>query len=231
MTLTATVFAVVAGDPRRPRVTVYGSDGARSEVSGASLVNMSAKVAGLLTEELGAEPGDEVFVALPPGFQTAAVLFGCWWAGLVATDADTADAVAAFVPDGADPQLGAADEVFVVSGHPFGAPSRNVALHQRDFTGSVLGQADRFTPPRLGPQAPATAGSSALTVAQCLETATGRWPDGTRLLSTQTWGLPDPALTALVAPLLAGGSVVHVDPSGPTDLSDIGRTERTTEFF
>ena len=50
--------------------------------------------------------------------------------------------VAAFVPPGADSDC---DEVFVVSGHPLGLGLTGLPAHQRDYTSSVLGQADRFT--------------------------------------------------------------------------------------
>ena len=224
-TVTGAVFEVLqSADPHRPRVTVYAEGGARTELSTRTLVNLSAKVAGLLTDELGASPGDTVFVDLPPGWQTAAVLLGTWWAGLAVTDVDSADAVAAFVPDGADPGVGAADEVFVVSGHPLGAPSRQVAAHQRDFTGAVLGQADRFSAPPVGAGLPAVAGSADLTVEQVLELTTGRWQPGVRLLSTASWTLPHPGLDALVAPLLAGGSVVQVI----ADAGDPAGVEKTT---
>lgn len=230
LTLTGAVFGVLqAGDPHRPRVTVYTADGARTELSTRTLVNMSAKVAGLLTDELGAGPGGEVFVDLPPGWQTAAVLLGTWWAGLSVTDIDSPDAAAAFVADGADAQLGAADEVFVVSGHPLGAPSRRVAAHQRDFTDAVLGQADRYSPPPVAAGLLALTGTTELTVIAALGQAAGRWEAGVCLLSSAPWTLPEPGLSTLVAPLLAGGSVVQVP--GDADTATIGTAEKTTATF
>lgn len=131
---------LAGGDPRLPRLVVYTDDG-RTELSGATLANWTAKVAGLLGDELGAVAGDVATVRLPAGWQTAPILLGAWWRGMTVTDTDGPSAIAAFVPDGAD---AAADEVLVVSGHPLGAPSTRVAAHQRDFTTAALPQADRL---------------------------------------------------------------------------------------
>jgi uncharacterized protein (TIGR03089 family) len=130
---------LTAGDQHRPRLVVH-TDVGRTELSGASLTNWTAKVSGLLRDELVASPGEVVSVLLPAGWQTAPVLLGAWWSGLTVTGDDVAGAVAAFVVPGSD---AAADDVFVVSGHPLGAPSIGFADHQRDFTGAVLPQADR----------------------------------------------------------------------------------------
>lgn len=214
ISVTATVLGpLLQQDTHRPRLTWYNADGDRTELSTASLANWSAKVAGLLTDELGVAPGDRVAVLLGPGWQTLPILLGTWWAGCVVTELDDPDAVAAFVPDGADPALGSADEVFVVSGHPLGAPSRTIAPHQRDFTTAVLPQADRFGGARVGAAAPALTGSAYLTVAEVLDLAgaDGR-PTGDRRLVSGPWTLPTPGLAALLGPLLADGSVVAVAP-------------------
>lgn len=188
------------------------TDLGRTELSTASLANWSAKVAGLLVDELGLTPGDTVAVRLGAGWQTVPILLGSWWAGAVVTDVDDADAAAAFVTDGAD---AAADEVFVVSGHPLGAPSRNVLAHQRDFTGAVLGQADRFgVAPAVDDAAPAIrTAAGVLSVAQSLTAATGaadRFGPGARVLSSEPWLLPDPVLALVLGTLAAEGSLVQL---------------------
>ncbi len=129
-------------DPRLPRLVVHTEDG-RTELSQASLANWTAKVCGLLRDELGAVAGDVVTVMLPAGWQTAPILLGAWWAGLTVTAEDDPNAIAAFVTPGGD---ASAEEVFVVSGHPLGAASTQVASHQRDFTTAVLPQSDRLGP-------------------------------------------------------------------------------------
>lgn len=232
--LTGALFGpLLAGDPHRPRVTVYGADGARTELSTASLANWTAKVAGLLTDELGLAAGDRVSVLLPAGWQTAAVLLGAWWAGAIVTDTDDPGAGAAFVTDGGD---AAADEVFVVSGHPLGASSTLVQAHQRDFTDAVLPQADRFSP-----RVAVTAGDTVLQTAAggldlaavlaAARTAGAAIGDNARLLTNLAWTLPDGIVNALLGPLAADGSVVqltHSHRAGAVDPAAVAAAERVT---
>ena len=75
--------AAVAADPTRPLLTWYDDGtGERIELSGATLANWVAKTANLLVDGCGLGPGDRAAVPLPPHWQTAAVLLGCWSAGL-----------------------------------------------------------------------------------------------------------------------------------------------------
>ncbi|MET3808750.1 uncharacterized protein (TIGR03089 family) [Nakamurella sp. UYEF19] len=218
---------LMRGDAHRPRVTTY-SGGFRTELSTASLANWSAKVAGLLLDELGCRPGDLVHVGVGAGWQTAPILLGSWWAGLTVTDLDLPEAAASFVSDGADPSIGAADEVFVVSGHPLGAPSQQIAAHQRDFTTAVLPQADRFAP-----RGPADAGAvltsaGRVPVDDLLAAARGvALHPGARLASILPWFLPHGVAGTLLAALAADGSLVHSDSTGQT-LIDQAVAERAT---
>ena len=218
---------MLRGDGHRPRLTTY-TGGFRTELSTASLANWSAKVAGLLLDELGCQTGDLVSIGVGAGWQTAPILLGCWWAGLTVTDQDLPEAAAAFVPDGSDPSVGAADEVFVVSGHPLGAPSQAVAAHQRDFTTAVLPQADRFAP--RGPSSPIAVLTSAgeVTVADVLSLAAApALPPGSRLFSVEPWSLPAGIAANVLAALSVDGSVVWSDSAGHT-LIDEAVAERAT---
>src|SRR2546423_15722392 len=77
------LVAIVAADPTRPLCTWYDDGkGERVELSGATLANWVAKTASLLVDGVGAEPGDAAVALLPPHWQTAAVLLGCWSAGV-----------------------------------------------------------------------------------------------------------------------------------------------------
>ncbi len=223
----ALLAPLLRADPHRPRLTTY-TGGFRTELSTASLANWSAKVAGLLLDELGCSRGDLVYVGLGAGWQTAPILLGSWWAGLTVTDQDLPEAVAAFVPDGSDPSVGAADEVFVVSGHPLGAPSQAVAAHQRDFTTAVLPQADRFSP--RGDAAPVAvrSGAAETSVAEMLDSARAQaLPSGARLASTRPWTLPEGVAATLLAALAVDGSLVHSDSAGQI-LVDQAAAERAT---
>jgi len=227
----ATLVPLLQGDLHRPRLTVYARGG-RTELSTASLANWSAKVAGLLVDELGLDPGDPVAVWLPAGWQTAPVLLGTWWAGLTVVDAD-APAAAAFIADGTDDSDLTADDIFVVSGHPLGAPSSQVAAHQRDFTGAVLPQADRFAPRGAVASTDVVVRSGhgdldlagLLTAARVTSRAIGT---AGRLLSDRPWILPDGVARTLVAALAADGSLVQVLPGAAADLAAIAAAERAT---
>src|SRR5215468_371295 len=68
-----------ATDPAQPLITWYDdATGDRAELSGATLANWVAKTANLLVDGGGLGPGDRAAVLLPPHWQTAAVLLGCW---------------------------------------------------------------------------------------------------------------------------------------------------------
>src|SRR5215813_5255739 len=92
--------ATVAQRPDQPLITFYDdATGERTELSGATLRNWVAKTANMLVDDLDLRPGQWAAVGLPPHWQTAAVLLGCWTIGLaVTTSPDPAEA--AFVAAG-----------------------------------------------------------------------------------------------------------------------------------
>jgi uncharacterized protein (TIGR03089 family) len=73
--------ALLDDDPGRPRLTWYGPDGERIELSAKVLDNWVAKTANLLVDELDAGPGTRVAIALPPHWRTAAWLLAAWSTG------------------------------------------------------------------------------------------------------------------------------------------------------
>lgn len=223
----ALLLPLMRGDAHRPRLTTY-TGGLRTELSTASLANWSAKVAGLLVDELGVRPGNLVYVGVGAGWQTAPILLGSWWAGLTVTDLDLPEAVAAFVPDGAPSATGAADEVFVVSGHPLGAPSLMVAAHQRDFTTAVLPQADRFAARAAASPVAIRTVAGEVSVVELLDAARAAGlPDGARLMSTLPWALPDGLAATLLAAFAVDGSLVHSDSTDEA-LAAQAEAERVT---
>ena len=207
---------LLAGDSGRPRITWYGAG--RTELSTASLANWSAKVAGLLCDELGGTTGGVVVVRATPSWQLVPLLLGAWWAGMTVTDQDDPAALAAFVDPGAD---ATSDEVFVLSGHPLGAPSTDVQAHQRDFSGAVLPQGDRFAPWGAGPAADSPAvltATGATSVAELLEraraSASAIGPGG-RLFSIEDLTLPYGVVGGPLGALAADGSLVQIGPGFP----------------
>jgi len=77
----ASLLRLLTADPGRPRLTWYGDDGERVELSGAVLENWVNKTTNLLVEELDAEPGTRVRVDLPAHWRTVLWVLAAWRAG------------------------------------------------------------------------------------------------------------------------------------------------------
>src|SRR3954470_6954969 len=76
--------AMVAADPGRPRVTWYGSDGERVELSARTLENWVAKTANLLVEDFDAGPGSRICLRLPAHWRAVPWLLAVWSDGACA---------------------------------------------------------------------------------------------------------------------------------------------------
>lgn len=220
------------GDPHRPRLVWYGEPG-RTELSTASLTNWAAKTAGFLVDELGAGPGDSVLWRVRRSWQGLPLLLGCWWAGLVVTDDESAagDVVAAFVDEGGDAD---ADEVVVASTHPFGLAGPLPPL-SRSVADAILPQADRFTPRSAGPgpDAPAiVTATGSLSVGEVLAVAgeaAAALENDAVVLSTAVTDLPDGVCGGALAAWAAGGCLVQLGPE--SDPERIGAAERGNATF
>jgi uncharacterized protein (TIGR03089 family) len=209
----------VQSDPTRPVLTYYDDrTGERTELSGASLGNWLAKTANLLVDGLGLAPGERALVLLPPHWQTAGVLLGCWAAGLlVATDVPAEPGVpaqVAFLAPGANGGHGVAggelaDETYLVGLDPLGLPLPEVPPGYLDYSAEVRGYGDRFAPAGGVP-----AGQAELCDRAARRAAEfGLERDGRVLVDAAEY--PDPA-DWLLAPLAAGASIVlcgHLDPA------------------
>ncbi|WP_433390206.1 TIGR03089 family protein [Micromonospora sp. KLBMP9576] len=220
----ARVFAdVIATDPTRPLLTWYDdATGERTELSGATLANWVAKTANLLVDEVALAPGDVAGVALPPHWQTAAVLLGCWSAGL--TVADTPGDVDVLFAAAA--RLGEADawsagERYVLALDPFALPMREVPPGYADFVSHVRTHGDHFGPSGRG--GPGDAELLARTRARAAEL--GISPGGRVLVDTAAY--PDP-VDWLLAPLTAGASAVLCANLDPSALPARASTEKVT---
>lgn len=75
------VLRTLTADPGRPRLTWYGPEGERIELSGAVLVNWVSKTTNLLVEEFDAEPGTVVALDLPPHWRTLVWALATWQSG------------------------------------------------------------------------------------------------------------------------------------------------------
>lgn len=210
-TLGGLLAAAVAADPARPLLTWYDdATGERTELSGATLDNWAAKTANLLVDGAGLAPGDTAAVLLPPHWQTAAVLLGCWTAGIEVVDgpADVAFGTG---------QDGDAPERYATALHPLALPMRGLPTGWSDFTVEVRSHGDHFRPyPPVTGADPALSGR---THAEAVAAATARAGElgigaGDRVL-IDVDAHPDP-LDWLLAPLAAGATIVacaHLDPA------------------
>ncbi|MDL9937084.1 TIGR03089 family protein [Gordonia sp. ABSL1-1] len=230
-TVTDAVFAAV-GDWTRPLLTYYNDDtGERTELSGATLGNWAAKTANFLVDEIGVLPGDRVRVDLPEHWQSAAILLGTWWTGAhivlgSADDTDTDRAVftsVARIDDHPD-----ADELIVASLDAFALPLRDLPPGVADYASSVRVHGDQYASRASGETVlPGPDGSLPATIAAATDAA-GRDAihAGARVLTTREWHTADGVVNHLLAPLLAGASLVHVAGADPGSLGGRAESER-----
>lgn len=213
LTVVRAFAALTTSDATRPLITFYDdATGERAELSGATLANWVAKTANLLVDGSGLGPGDRAAVALPAHWLTAAVLLGCWSAGLVVDLAGAGPADVAFATVDTYAQV-RADDVYALALAPLGLPLRpGPPPGTLDYAVEVRGYGDRYGGAEVAPQAVALSdGTSHATMAAVA--ATLGVPVGGRVLIDGD-ALPDPR-SWLVAPLVVGASLVlcrHLDP-------------------
>jgi uncharacterized protein (TIGR03089 family) len=246
-TLIDLLTAALRRDPAGPLLTFYDDrTGERVELSASTLDNWVAKTANLVVDGAGLGPGDRAAVLLPPHWQTAAVLLGCWAAGLTVTPDASATADVAFASaDRADAAMGTgAADVYLLSLAPLGARLREVPAGAQDYAAEVPGYGDHFAGGRVTNSTPAlsrdgqdTGHAAALAAAATRAGELGLGP-GDRLLvagspaaaSLDRTAAPDrtDALDWLLAPLAVGASVVLVRGADAGALPRRAADERVT---
>ncbi|MFJ6195263.1 TIGR03089 family protein [Micromonospora sp. NPDC092111] len=220
----ARVFAAaIAADPTRPLLTWYDdATGERTELSGTTLANWVAKTANLLVDELARSPGDPAGVLLPPHWQTAAVLLGCWSAGLTVADTPgDVDVLFAAADRVAEADAWPAGDRYALALAPFAAPLRAVPAGFADYVVEVRGHGDHFTPSAQGGPADA----ALLARAEARATALGISPGDRLLIDAAAY--PDPT-DWLLAPLTRAASIVLCANLTPALLPTRATTENTT---
>ncbi len=196
--------------------TLYDdATGERTELSARTLANWVAKTANLVIDGHGLGAGDVAAVALPAHWLTAAVLLGCWSAGL-SVDLDGAGSAPAAVAFVTADRAGSirADDMYALALAPLAAPFRpGPPPGTLDYAIEVRGHGDHFAPAGLGPGTEALA--DGLTHADLVAAAVARGvPSATRVLIDGD-AVTDP-IAWLVAPLVMGTTVVlcrNLDPS------------------
>jgi uncharacterized protein (TIGR03089 family) len=100
--------ALRSGQATSPRLTWYGPDAERVELSGRVLDNWVAKTSNLLQDELDAEPGTRLRLDLPAHWKSVVLALAAWQLGMeVVFDDKEAELLAT-----ADPARGAAQGAF-----------------------------------------------------------------------------------------------------------------------
>ena len=208
-----------------PLITYYDeSRGERVELSGVSFANWVDKTAGLLTHEILAEPGDRVRLTLatshPAHWVTLVWVAASWRAGCAIT-VDPADdaAVEVIGPDTApvgDP------ETIACSLHPFGLGfTTPLPAGVLDYGVEVRTFPDSFTGPHPSSDAPGWADAERR-LSQAELVAVNGHAQRRVVTPGDVWPT---VRTALIEPVLGGGSTVIVVGATAERRAEIARAE------
>ena len=225
MTLYAALLDRARRDPASPLLTYRDlATGERMELSGASLANAVAKTAGLLRDELDAEPGATVGVHLPLHWQRVVWLGACAATCTVFAAEAPPDECDVLVVDRSHLDLaGTARDDVLVSLAPFGLPDRDdVPTGVIEAAVAMRTHPDAFTPWEFPAESTPlllqsgellTQGEVMVSAAE--ELARRGVKEGQRFALTD----PDPLadLLALAGPLAPGGSVILLAHPGAGD--------------
>jgi len=139
---------LVSADAARPLLTWY-RDGARVELSGATVANWVAKTAGLLDNELLIGPGSTVRVVPGQHWLSLVVPLAVWRVGAAVVGDGPADLL---VSERVSDDVEAADALLLPS-DPFGLSRSPVPPPWQSFSELVQAQPDRYSAPLpAGPQ-------------------------------------------------------------------------------
>lgn len=231
MTLPRSILAtLLSANPGTPRLTWYGADGERVELSSKVFDNWVAKAANLLTEEADLGPGMAVRLDLPAGhWRTAYWAMATWSCGATlrlddVSDADvlvTSDPIAA--AENTEPLRILVTPAALARCHPGGTTAGVI-----DEAAELATYGDRFVPgaePADGDPALVSADGSVWLYA----TLVGDRPvDGVRRHIDATRGDVAERLRLLLAVWDARGSVVVTSGGGPA-LQNILDAEQVDE--
>jgi uncharacterized protein (TIGR03089 family) len=212
-----------------PLVTYYDlATGERTELSGVSVANWVDKTSNLLVDELGAEPGDQVELALaernPGHWMTLVWQLACWQVGAAVTLGRQASAAVVVVGPEDSTAAAPGAPVLMCSLHPLGLPlAQPPGGGVLDFIGEVRAQPDQHAAlPQSGLALAWHDATRQLTQADLVSAA----PTDRRRLVRPS----DPWTTVrdcLLAPLLGGGSsVVVAGAAAPDRLASIADQEQ-----
>lgn len=225
-------------EPGRPRLTWYGDDAERIELSGAVLVNWISKTTNLLVEEFDAAPGCRALIDLPVHWRTAVWTLAALRAGatvvLPTEDGSAPDGRPADVVVTTRPEAHTGDVVAVAL--PALARRFDGALPPGavDAAGAVMTYADQILwTAETDPSEPALVAPAATAPVQgVLHGDVLAWaartapPAGARVLVDGRGTVLD-ALAAMLGIWAGGGSVVLTSPATAAALeADPARRDR-----
>lgn len=226
----ADLLTLLTRDPGRPRVTWYGDDGERVELSGAVLDNWVSKTTNLLVEEFDAGPGTRLLLDLPEHWRTAVWALAAWRAGAtVVTPAAGEDADVVVTAAPAD-HPGARELVAVTLPALARSFTGTLPPGAVDAAAAVMTYGDRigYVPP-TDPAAPALVEDGSVPHRALVPDA-GAVADRSRVLRVARPVADRAALHALLEVLVADGSLVLVSPQTASALrADPARADRLVE--
>ncbi|MCT9868870.1 TIGR03089 family protein [Paenarthrobacter aurescens] len=204
--------ALRSGHSTSPRLTWYGPDSERVELSGRVLDNWVAKTSNLLQDELDAEPGMAIRLDLPAHWKSFVWALAAWQLGMEVVFDDTpADLL---VTDNPDDGAGAGFDAVVAvplaalaMRWPGELPSGVV-----DYAAEVRSHGDVFMAHNEpGAELPAVRGASGLRHQDLIDGFAAEQEPGVRLLVRADEGL-ESCLAASLGAWKGDGSVVLVHP-------------------
>jgi uncharacterized protein (TIGR03089 family) len=207
--------ALRSGQSTSPRLTWYGPDSERVELSGRVLDNWVAKTSNLLQDELDAEPGTRLRLDLPAHWKSVILALAAWQLGMEVVFDDAAAELLATANPGPGTAEGGFDAVLAVALPALAMrwqgelPSGVV-----DYAAEVRSHGDVFmahVDPEAARRAVLTAAGAVHTHAELLDGFAAVHDGGPRLLVPGGRGL-EGALAQALGAWKSGGSVVLVHP-------------------
>lgn len=215
-----------------PRLTWYGPGGERIELSGRVLENWVAKTSNFLSEELDAEVGTRVRIALPAHWKSAVIALAAWQVGAVVVDGPGAPADITFVgpdtaADDAAPSGGALVAV-ALGALEMGYPGQ-LPAGAYDYAAIVRQFADSYEPfdPPAEDDAAYESGGESFSQSELIAGFAAPTAAGARVLVPAREGL-HASLGRLLGAWAADGSAVLVHPQ-PEEAEDGRVLERIRE--
>lgn len=202
-----------SGNSTAPRLTWYGPDSERVELSGRVLDNWVAKTSNLLQDELDAEPGMRLRLGLPAHWKALVWALAGWQLGLETVfDGGPADFLATDNPGGDDQQ----DDAVIAVALPALAMrwAGDLPAGCLDYAAEVRSHGDVFMPhtdPDPSARAVLTAEGRSVLHRELLTGFAQRHSEGARLHVPASSGLESALANALGA-WQQGGSVVMTHP-------------------